>query len=283
MKYFASIRSFFSEMLARFLDHEVSRMSAALSYYAVFSLSPLLIILVGIVGIVFGTTEAERVVLSEASAFLGREGEETLRSMMASNDSASKGGVFALLGFVLLLVGAASVFKELKSSLNRIFDIAEKKVGFFGFLKQNFFSFGMVIATGFLLLVSLVLTAVLSFLLDSASYLLPIFPAGIWSLLSGCLSFLLIFGIFALLFRFIPDTRFSWKPILRGALFTAVLFVIGKTLLGLYLGRSGAVSSSGAAGSILLILLWIYYSSHILFLGAEAVAIFATSPRKRSL
>ncbi|QQS20978.1 MAG: YihY/virulence factor BrkB family protein [Candidatus Moraniibacteriota bacterium] len=90
MKYFASIRSFFSEMLARFLDHEVSRMSAALSYYAVFSLSPLLIILVGIVGIVFGTTEAERVVLSEASAFLGREGEETLRSMMASNDSASK-------------------------------------------------------------------------------------------------------------------------------------------------------------------------------------------------
>lgn len=273
------IRSFLREIFRRFSAHNSSRMGAALSYYALFSLSPLLVIVVGIVGIVFGTTEAESAVLSEASVFLGPDGEQLLSAFLREKSAPASGIIAASVGFLLLLAGAGSVFRELKSALNTIFEIPEKKTGFWGFLRANLLTFGMVVATGFLLLISLILTAFLGFLSSRLSSLLPL-PEWILEGVNMVASFALSVGVFALVFRYIPDRALSWTPILRGALFTAILFVIGKSALGIYLGRSGVASSYGAAGSVVLILLWMYYTSHIVFLGAEAVGIFSETGRR---
>jgi len=279
MKYFKKIKGVIVDSAQGYIADESMRLGASLAYYSVFSLAPLLVIAVGVASIIFGTTNAEQRILQEASVLFGRDSTEMLQGILQSSDSIQAGGVASLIGFALLLFGAGSVFKELQDSLNHIFSVKEKRSGLLVFIMKNVLSFGMVLATGFLLLISLVLSvavSVLSEFFSAGTYATSFF----WETINITLSFLVTGCLFALIFRFVPACRLPWRAILPSALVTASLFTLGKTLLAWYLSYAGVATSYGASGSLVLILLWVYYSAQILFFGAELVATLARTRKK---
>ena len=247
----------------------VLRLGAAVSYYTVFSLGPLFIISIGIASVFFGEQAARGELSSQLEHLVGKGGGDAIEEILASSGKHSAGIVASLIGIAILLFGATSVFTELKADLNLIWKCEAKRVlGIRGFFKDRLLSFAMVLSIGFLLLVSLILSAVIAAAGEKLSRLFHVSISWL-HLVSDGASFVLITILFALIFKVLPDTEVEWKDVWVGGAITSFLFVIGKFLIGLYLGQSAVASAYGASGSLVVILIWTYYSSLILFFGAE--------------
>ena len=256
-----------------------SRLAAALAYYTIFSLAPLLVIVIAIAGLVWDAGAVRAQVLRQVQGLVGAEGAEFVAGLMTSTGSPGEGILALVIGILTLLFGALGVFNELHNSLNIIWNVkVEKPKGFLQSLKKlvldRLLSFTMILGMGFLLLVSLVVTAGLSVAQETLGEAFPI-PELLLQVLNLVISVGVITVLFALIFKFLPDVRIAWRDVWMGAFVTSLLFSLGKTLIGLYLGNSAVGSTFGAAGSLVLLLLWIYYSAQILFFGAEFTQVYA--------
>jgi membrane protein len=267
--------SMFQKTVGNWNKHEGPRLGAALAFYTVLSLSPLVILVVALAGLVFTRSTAQAHILGQVQAMIGPEGGKAVETMLINAQKPAAGLVGTVIGLLSLLFGASGVFTELRSVLNMIWDVnPEKTAGIVGMLRERFFSFGMVLSIGFLLLVSLILSTVLAAMGKFFGGLLPV-PAPILVALNFTISFAGIAALFALIFRFVPETKVRWNDVWLGAIVTALFFTIGKTLIGFYLGKSGVGSTYGAAGSIIVVIVWVYYSAQIFFFGAEFTHTYA--------
>jgi membrane protein len=257
------------------LDDKAPTLGAALAYYMVFALAPLLIIIIAIAGIVFGQEAAEGQIMDQIQGLVGEKGATAIQAMLASARQPERGWLATGIAIVTLIVGSTGVFAQLQESLNTVWRVVAKPGrGVWGILRDRLLSFVMVITIGFLLLVSLVLSAGLSALGKFFNYLLPVPEV----MLQG-LNFVVAFGVitllFAMIYKILPDAKISWSDVWIGAAVTSLMFSLGKFLIGLYLGKSGVASAYGAAGSLVIVLLWVYYSAQILLYGAEFTAVYA--------
>lgn len=255
--------------LKRFIDNDGMQMSAALAYYCAFSIAPLLLIAVSIAGAIFGEDAAKGALENELRHNFGPHVATAIQDLLANARKPSDNILISAFGVLLLLIGATGAFAQIQSSLNKIWRASDPKPeGIIDFFRHRLMSFSMVLVTGFLLLVAMALTTSLqllsSFFGKTSGPLITSWIAG-----SGLLSFAVATLLFASLFKILPDTRIRWRDVWLGALFTALLFTVGKFAIGAYLGREATASSYGSAGSFVVLLMWLYYSSAILFLGAE--------------
>lgn len=256
-------------------EDKASRLAAALAYYTIFSLPPLLILIIGIVGLFVTRTAIENALVEQFGGLAGQQGAQQIQTIIQGQAGPGGGLVATIVGVVTLLLGASGLFGQLQDSLNTIFDVKPKPgQGILAALKSRFLSFTMVLGTAFLLLVSFVLSAALSAL---GNYIGG--AVGLSDVLLGILNFVLSFGVvtlvFGLIFKVLPDVEMSWRDAFVGSAFTALLFTIGRFALGAYLGNSSVGSAFGAAGALAVILVWIYYAAQILFLGAEFTQVYA--------
>lgn len=258
------------------VDDRASTMGAALSYYTVFSVAPLLLIAISVAGLVFGREAAEGAIVSQIGGLVGEKSAVAIQGMLQSVAKPKEGAIATLTGVLLLLVGATTVFAELQDDLNRIWKAPPKAVpsGLWGWLRSRLLSIGLIMAIGFLLLVSLAASAALE-AVDTWSTSL----FGGWTLVAQAVNQLFSYGmvtaLFAIIYRWMPSVRIEWRDVVMGAAVTAALFTLGKYLIGLYIGKSAVASGFGAAGSLAVILVWVYYSAQIFLLGAEFTWAFA--------
>jgi membrane protein len=255
-------------------NDKASQLAAALAFYTALSIAPLLVLIIAIVGFFLGEEAAQGQLVSQLRSLMGREAAEFTETAIANADKPTTGGIASLLSLAVLLWGSTNVFTQLQDSLNSIWNVALKPGrGIMNVIRERLLSFGMVLGIGFLLLVSLVFSTVLSFVASSFNNLLPGFD-WLWQLLNYLISFGVMALLFALIFKVLPDVQLAWKDVWIGALITAILFSIGQLALSLYLGNQG--SAYGVAGSLVVFLLWVYYSAQILFFGAEFTQVYAT-------
>jgi membrane protein len=258
-----------------FMDDEALRLSAALSYYAAFSLAPLLLIAIAVAGSVLGDEAVRGQLDDQLRGSLGRAGATALQDMIAHARKPEKNVVASVVGVAMLLFGAGGVFGQLQDALNTVWGVKRRSGrGWKGLLKDRFLSFAMVLGTGFLLLTSMIASAVLQGLSDYVGSILSLPPA-VWAVISAVVSFLIIAALFAAIFKLLPDVKIAWNDVFLGAVFTAALFTIGKFVMGWYLGREATASAYGATGALAIVLLWVYYSSIILLFGAEFTQVAA--------
>lgn len=281
-----SIVELVRDTLKEWGEDQASAVAAALAYYTTFSLAPLLIVVIAIAGLVGGREAAQSLIMFQVQDLLGVQGREFIQGMIENATIKSTGILATIIGTVTLLVGALGAFNELQNALNRIWDVENKPahgwIGFvIDFVLRRLLSFSMLLAIGFLLLASLVISAGLAAMGDYLSRI-PAFPQFLLQILNLVFSVGIIALLFALIFKFIPDIKISWRHVWPGALLTAVLFTLGKFLIGLYLGRSHVGSVFGAAGSLALIMIWIYYSAQILLFGAEFTQVFDKKFNRRA-
>lgn len=257
-------------------DDRASRSAAALAYYSVFSLAPLLLIAIGLAGLIFGHDVARGQILEQVTTLLGAQGALAVESMMGSRESAPRAGLLsAVVGVATLLIGAVGVLVQLKDALNTVWDVElPTDESWMAFGRRYLVNFALVIATGFLLLVSLVATAFLNAVSQAAQSWLP-GPVSLWFVLDVAMGLLMTAAMFALIFKVLPDADVRWRDVGVGALVTAVLFSLGRLALGAYLTSGGSDSAYGAASSVLALLVWVYYSSQLVLLGAEFTHAYA--------
>jgi membrane protein len=258
------------------LDDNAPTQAAALAYYAAFSMAPLLIIAIAVASIVFDRATVQQFIVQQIQGLAGQQGAELITSMLSEDNKSSTNILAAVIGIVVLLFGASGVFGQLQESLNAMWDVKPKAAGFLGVIKHRFFSFTMVVCVGFLLLITLFVSAALVAFGTWTSNLLPGAEA-LMMVLNFVISFAVVTALFALVFKYVPDAEIRWHDVWLGAAFTAALFTIGKSLIGLYLGKASVASKFGAAGSLVIILLWVYYSGLISFLGAEFTQVYANT------
>lgn len=263
------------DSISEWLEDRAPRLSAALAYYTVFSLAPLLIIVIAIAGLVFGQEAVQGQIVEQIGHMVGKGSAKEIQTMIQSAHNPTSGVIGTVVGIVVLLFGATGVFGELQDSLNTVWDVSPKAGGgIWGMIKDRFLSFTMVLGIGFLLLVSLVLSAGLAALGNYLGSLLP--GSGyILQALYFLVSFGLITLLFATMYKVLPDVEIAWGDVWIGAIMTSLLFTIGKFLIGFYIGQTDVGSAYGAAGSIVVLLVWIYYSALILFFGAEFTQVYA--------
>jgi membrane protein len=270
------MRGAFSLLRQAFADwnqDNAGRLGAALSYYTLFSLAPLLIVAIAVAGLVFGRDAAQGQIVTELRGLVGEAGARAVQDMIENSRQPAAGLLATGIGVVTLLLGATGAFAELKSALNVVWDVKDEGGGIFKLLRGRLWAFAMVLAVGFLLMVSLLISAALS-AADGFFAWMGIPPALVQLTNAGA-SFLVITILFALLFKYLPDTDVEWRDVWVGALLTSALFTVGKLLIGLYLGRSSVASVYGAAGSVVVLVLWVYYAAQIFFFGAEVTQAYA--------
>ena len=268
---------FLKNVLYQWIEDSPFQLAAALSYYALFSMAPLLVISISVAGFFFGSEAAQNRIVDTIRETVGQESAQAIQAMIQNASEKPKTGMIStFMGAVALLFGAGGVVGQLQTSLNTIWGVAPKPgPGVWGFVRQRFVSFAMVLGVGFLLLVSLVVSALLAGITEllNSSFNGAAFIAHAFDVL---VSFAFITLLFAIIFKFLPDARIQWRDVWIGAALTSLLFTVGKFLIALYLGTSGVTSAYGAAGSLITVLLWVYYSSLIFFLGAEFTQVYAT-------
>jgi membrane protein len=256
-------------------DDNIGQQGAALSFFTVLSLSPLLILVIVLSSFGFGQAAASGHLVSQIRGMIGIEGAQFVQSLITNAYKSDSNVLAAIFSAVMLLVGASAVFIQLRDSLNTIWRIQQKPMGIIrAFLRGRFLSFAMIVGIGFLLLVSLILSAALAAMSDYLGNLLAIL-AGLVSVLDFIISFVGITVMFAFIFKFLPAATLRWKDVWVGAAVTSLLFSIGKLVIGLYLGNGAIGSTFGAASSLVIIMLWAYYSSQIILFGAEFTRLYA--------
>lgn len=256
-------------------EDEAPNKVASLAYYTLLSLAPLVLFSIALAGLWYGESEARGQVTDQLASVVGPQAAGAIKSVAQSAHRSDSGLLSSVIGIAVLVFGASGVFGQLQTALNGIWGVKPKPGrGWKGFLRDRFFSFTMVLGVAFVLLVSLVLSAALAAI---GSYFSSALPGGelVWQILNGLISLAVITGLFSLIFRVIPDVEIRWRDVWVGALVTAALFTLGKFLLALYLGKSSFSSSYGAAGSLVALVVWVYYASQILFLGAEFTQVYA--------
>src|SRR5687768_1856295 len=273
------------ETIREWQKDQAARLAAALAYYATFSVAPLLILVLAIAGLVGGRDAAQGLVMAQVQDLVGEEGKEFVQSMIENAATTRTGVTASILGTATLLLGALGAFNELQNALDRIWDVEPKPITRWSLRVQRFIfkrllSFSMMLGIGFLLLISLVISAALAAL---SEYLgrITLFSEVMLQILNLIISLGLITLLFAMIFKFIPDVEIRWRNVWLGAAITAILFTIGKTVIGIYLGQAEVGSTFGAAGSLAVLMIWIYYSSQILFLGAEFTNVFTKRSGER--
>jgi membrane protein len=250
-----------------------ARLGAALSYYTLFSVAPLLVVAIGVAGLAFGREAAQGQIVRELQGLVGEAGARALQDMVEASRRPQAGVLATVVGVATLLLGATGAFAELKSALNVVWDVPERGGGLKALLLGRLWSFAMVLAIGFLLMVSLVLSAAIA-AADGFFHWMGV-PGAAAQLANAAVSFVVITVLFALIFKFLPDTEVAWGDVWAGAVFTSALFAVGKAAIGLYLGRSGLASAYGAAGSVVVLVVWVYYAAQIFFFGAEMTQAYA--------
>jgi membrane protein len=259
---------------AWFVDN-VPRLGAALAFYTLFSLAPVLIVSVSVAGFVFGQKAAQGELVRQFQGLMGIQGATAIQTIIQSTNRPELGVFATTVGLLAILIGASGAFNELQDALNLIWKVDSRVKGFWTVAgRQRFLSLGLVVATGFLLLTSLVVTTCLSAAEKIVGNLLPISAVLVESI-NFVFSFCMIAILFGLIFKFIPDTKISWRDVRMAAAVTSLLFVVGKVFIGYYLGHSALASAYGAAASLVVFLIWIYYSALILLFGAELTHVYA--------
>jgi membrane protein len=257
--------------------HKGARLGAALAFYTLLSLAPLMLVLVTIGGLVFGREAAQSQIIWQVRGVVGTVGAMAVATLLEGAHNTEHGILATLLGVATLLFGASAVVVELRHALNTIWDVPAKNTSgiqsLVGMLKERLFSFALVLTTGFLLVVSLAVNAWIAALGKFAAGL-PV-SEGALQAANGLVSFAVITGLFAAIYRIMPETRIEWRDVVPGAAVTSLLFTAGRALLGLYLGKATFASTYGAAASFVLLVIWVYYSGQIFFLGAEFTKAFA--------
>ncbi|MEO6599425.1 MAG: YihY/virulence factor BrkB family protein [Polyangiaceae bacterium] len=256
-------------------EDNVARLAASLAYYTLLSIAPLIILAVAVTGLAFGEDAARQHISSELAGVVGSGAAVALQSIAQNAQTPGSGVISVIVGLTVLLFGASAVFGELQSALNTVWSVAPKPGrGIWGVIKDRFFSFTLVLGVAFLLLVSLVVSAGLSWVGEMFAGALP-GGAGLWQVVNFCISLAVITALFALMFKKLPDVEIRWRDVWVGAAVTAALFTVGKFGLGFYLGRAGVSSAYGAAGSIVALVIWVYYSAQVLLVGAEFTEAYA--------
>ncbi|USE78246.1 YihY/virulence factor BrkB family protein [Cupriavidus gilardii] len=264
------------DTVSAWIDDYAPSMGAAIAYYTVFSVAPLLLIVISVAGVVFGAEAARGAIVTELQGFIGTEGAKAIEDMLAAVSEPATSTLTTLAGLVTLLIGATTVFAELQSALDRIWRVPErqKSSGLWGLLRARVLSFGMILGIGFLLIVSLLASAALAALSRGWA---PLF--GEEEALAHAVDFIFSLAVittgFAMIYKIMPRARVRWPDVWLGALVTALLFTFGKFLIGLYIGKTGVASGYGAAGSLVVLLVWVYYSAQIFLLGAEFTWLYA--------
>jgi membrane protein len=251
------------------------RLGASLAFYTMLSIAPLMIVCIGIAGLAFGKDAAQGQIMAQLSGLIGMEGAQTVQTLVQHASKPSSGIIATTVGVFLLLFGASGVFGELRDSLNTVWGVKPASTsGIMGFLRYRFVSFAMVLGIGFLLLVSLILSAAIA---AAGTFFGSWLPASEWLLHAANTLFSLasITVLFALTYKLVPDVEIRWRDVWIGAAVTAALFTVGKTLIGLYLAVASVGSAYGAAGSLVVFILWVYYSAQIFFLGAQFTRTFS--------
>jgi membrane protein len=256
------------------MEDRALRFSAALAYYSIFSMAPLLIIAISVAGLVFGQEAARGQIYQQIKWLIGAKGAAEIQQIIQASSNTPKSILATIVGVVTLLIGASGVFGQLKDALNSIWGVMLKPGGLMSSVKEYLLSFSMVLAVGFLLMISLLLSAALQAINNFMAGYLPI-PSFVTPL-AEIVSFGILVVLFALIFKVLPDVEIGWEDVWIGATVTALLFTIGKSLISLYLGTSSVASSFGAAGALILILVWVYYSTTVFLLGAEFTKVYAS-------
>jgi membrane protein len=253
-----------------FSDHKVPKLSASLAYYTVFSIGPLLLVIISLAGLFLGREAVEGSIYNQLGSFVGKDAAAQIQDIVKNAFKSGNSKVGATIGIITLLIGATTMFGELQDSINTIWGLKPKpKQGLWVLVKNRLLSFGMIGVLGFLLLVSLAVTAVVASLSDRIQQWLPGVGESLMFVITGVLSLLITSALFAVIFKVLPDARMEWKQVWPGAIATSILFLIGKFAISFYIGTSEVGSSFGAAGSLIILLVWIYYSAIILYFGAE--------------
>ena len=250
------------------------RLGAALSYYTLFSLAPLLIVAIGVAGLVFGQDAAQGRIVAELRGLVGPLGAEAVEELIKNSRRPEAGVLATMVGVATLFLGATGVFVELKSTLDLVWDVEPPSGGLWGMVRSRLWAFALVLAVGFLLLVSLLVSAAIA----ATDTILASFvsePSAILHAVNTALSLVVITVLFALIFKYLPDTEVLWSDVWIGAAFTSALFTLGKFVIGLYLGHSTVSSVYGAAGSVVVLMVWVYYAAQIFFFGAELTQAYA--------
>jgi len=272
---FKRTRALIAAAIKAWIDDYASSMGAALSYYTLFSVAPLLLIVIAIAGMVFGEDAARGQIFWQLRELFGEAGANAIQSLLQSVNRPAEGAAATLVGFVLLGIGATTVFAELQNSLDRIWRAPARNhiSGIVALIRARLLSFGLILCIGFLLIVSLILSAAIAALGKWSSGVLG------WELMAQTINLIVSFAltalIFAMIYKFMPRAAVQWKDVWIGACVTALLLAVGKLLIGIYIGKSGVVSGFGAAGSLVVVLVWVYYSAQLFLLGAEFTWVYA--------
>lgn len=274
--------SLLKETAIQWDEDQAARQAASLALYTLLSVAPLLIVSIKVAGIALGDEAARGQVSQEIGRLVGPQAGAAIEAMVNNAKQPGEGVLGSLVGLAVLLFGASGVFGELQTSLNQIWEVKPRPGrGIVGFIKDRFFSFTMVMGVAFLLLVTLVVSAVLATVTEHFRDLIPYAP--LWWVVNIAIGIAITTVLFALIFKVIPDARIGWHDVWVGAFATAVLFSVGRVALSWYVGRSATVSPFGAAGSLVALIVWVYYSAQILFFGAEFTQVFATRYGSRIL
>ncbi len=269
-------QQFFMQCIESWIDHRAGSKGAALAFYALFSMAPILILMIALLGYIFNEQTAQAQVIAEVSKLVGNSGGKLVESLLIASSNSASSLIATILASIFIFIGATSVFSELKASLDEIWEV--RKIAQIAPFKQllitRLVSFSMVMMLSALLLVSLTINAAINAIGTYSSELLGHY-SDVFSLASSLVSFCVIASIFAIIYKTLPDVLLSWKDAMIGAIFTAILFSFGSYLAGIYISKSAVTSSFGAAGSLIALLLWIYYSAQIFFFGAEVTRQYA--------
>jgi membrane protein len=272
---FKSIWSLLKTSVGEWSKDKSPRLGAALSYYTIFAMPPLFMIAIFMASLVFDPTSVRTQMFSEVGGLIGKKSAEAIQAAMTAQYETTKGLTASIIAIATLLVTATGLFIELQDALNTIWGVEAKPGrGVRGFIRTRLMSLGMVMGIGFLLLVSLIVSAALA---AFSKYINELFPGmGVLSVITTDLvAFGVITVLFAMIYKLLPDVKIAWRDVWIGGVVTSLLFTLGKFLLGWYLGRSTTITAYGAAGSVVLVLLWVYYSAQILFFGAEITKVYA--------
>lgn len=280
--FFKNILSLIKQTYTAFTDDRGLKLSAALAYYTIFSIAPMLIVLIAVTGIFYGQEAVQGKVFSQLNDFIGNDSAAQVQDILKQMQLSGKGTFAIITGVITLIIGASGVFIEIQDSINLIWRVkAKPKRGWVKLIIDRVLSLSMIASLGFLLIVSLIVNGVVLALSSVLSKFLPDITILIIEILNQGITLLVLGALFSIIYKVLPDVEIEWKDVIAGAVFTSLLFMLGKYLIGLYIQSSSIASVYGAAGSFLLIIVWVYYSAAILYFGAEFTQVYAQSKGSR--
>lgn len=275
-EYFKQMWKIISTTFVNFNDDNGLKFSASLAYYTIFSIAPLLILIISLAGLFFGEAAAANRLYPQIAHYVGSAAALQIQDILKKLQLSGKSGIAVVIGVITLFLGASGIFLEIQDSLNRIWRVkAKPKRGWLKMIQNRFLSFSLIISLGFLLLASLIINLLISTLGEWIEHFIPVVTSLLIKGINLGITFIIISSLFAIIFKFLPDVKIKWRDVRSGAFFTAVLFMIGQYAITLYIQYEAKTSAYGAAGSILMILVWIYYTAAILYIGAEYTEVYA--------